>query len=232
MRILLVEDELRIASFIERGLKEQHYIVDTVNNGIEGAMLAEINPYDMLVLDVVLPGKDGISVCRELREKNINVPILMLSGKCSVKDKVGGLDAGADDYLAKPFAFEEFLARVRALLRKNQQNKTGRLKIDDLELDQMKHKVKRADKEIALANKEYALLEYLMLNADKVVTRTMIAEHVWNEDFDTFSNIYDVYIHRLRSKIDKNSSTKLIHSIRGVGYILKSGENENKCNLN
>ena len=221
MRILLVEDDQKIASFIKRGLMEEHYTVDITFDGVEADYLAEVNNYDMLILDLMLPGKDGVSVCKDLRDKKINVPILMLTAKGSVKDRVLGLDTGADDYLTKPFAFEELLARVRALLRRNSINKTTTLRIDDLELDQLTHKVKRAGKEIELSNREYNLLEYLMLNANQIVTRTMLYEHIWDINYDTFTNIIDVYINYLRNKIDKGFSRKLIHSVRGVGYILK-----------
>jgi two-component system copper resistance phosphate regulon response regulator CusR len=221
MRILLVEDEKRMASFIERGLKEAHYTVDIAANGEKGMFLAEVNPYDLIILDVMLPDTDGVTLCRQLRSKKIDVPILMLTAMDAIKDKIRGLDAGADDYLTKPFAFQEFLARVRALLRKTRDGKTTHLRVGDLELDQLKHQVRRAGHEILLANKEYALLEYLMLHAGEIVTRTMIAEHVWNEDFDSFTNVFDVYIYRLRAKVDKGFSRSLIHSVRGVGYVLK-----------
>ncbi len=221
MRILLVEDEKRMSSFIERGLKEERYIVDVAPNAEKGLFLAEVNPYDLIIMDIMLPDKDGVTACRELRAKKIDVPILLLTALDTVKDKVKGLDAGADDYLTKPFDFEEFLARVRALLRPKRSSGTTVLKVADLELDQLSHKVKKGGKEIILANKEYALLEYLMLHANEVVTRTMIAEHVWNEDFDSLTNVFDVYIYRLRAKIDHDAAKPLIHSIRGVGYILK-----------
>ncbi|MFA4934196.1 MAG: response regulator transcription factor [Candidatus Omnitrophota bacterium] len=221
MRILLVEDEIKMASFIQRGLKEEDYVVDVANDGEKALFQAEINPYDLIILDVILPVKDGITVCRELRSKKINVPILMLTSKDRVRDKVLGLNSGADDYLAKPFAFEELLARISALLRRNKTDKTGILKIADLELDQLKHKVARAEKEIILTSKEFALLEYLMLNATHVVTRTMISEHVWHEDFDSFTNVIDVYMNFLRNKIDKGHRKQLIHTIHGKGYILR-----------
>jgi len=221
LRILLVEDEIKMASFIQRGLKEEDYVVDVANDGEKALFQAEINPYDLIILDVILPVKDGITVCRELRSKKINVPILMLTSKDRVRDKVLGLNSGADDYLAKPFAFEELLARISALLRRNKTDKTGILKIADLELDQLKHKVARAEKEIILTSKEFALLEYLMLNATHVVTRTMISEHVWHEDFDSFTNVIDVYMNFLRNKIDKGHRKQLIHTIHGKGYILR-----------
>ena len=221
MRILLVEDEIKMASFIERGLKEEDYVVDVANDGEKALFQAEINPYDLIILDVILPVKDGITVCRELRSKKINVPVLMLTSKDRVRDKVLGLNSGADDYLAKPFAFEELLARISALLRRNKQDKTGILKVADLEIDQLRHKITRAGKEIQLTSKEFALLEYLMLNATHVVTRTMISEHVWHEDFDSFTNVIDVYMNFLRNKVDKGHKKQLIHTIHGKGYVLK-----------
>ena len=221
MRILLVEDEIKMASFIERGLKEEDYVVDVANDGEKALFQAEINPYDLIILDVILPVKDGITVCRELRSKKINIPILMLTSKDRVRDKVLGLNSGADDYLAKPFAFEELLARISALLRRDKTDKTGIIKTGDLEMDQLMHKVTRAGKEIQLTSKEFALLEYLMLNATHVVTRTMISEHVWHEDFDNFTNVIDVYMNFLRNKVDKGHKSQLIHTIHGKGYVLR-----------
>ena len=221
MRILLVEDEIKIANFIERGLKEENYVVDVATDGEKAMFLAEINPYDLIILDVMLPHIDGITICRELRKKKINVPILMLTAKNQVRDKVLGLNSGADDYLAKPFDFEELSARIGALLRRNRDDNTGILKIGDLELDQLRHKVKRAGKEIQLSSKEFALLEYLMLNANHVVTRTTISEHVWHEDFDSFTNVIDVFISFLRNKIDKDFKKPLIHTIHGKGYTIR-----------
>ncbi|HQO57608.1 MAG TPA: response regulator transcription factor [Candidatus Omnitrophota bacterium] len=221
MRILLVEDEVKIANFIERGLKEENYIVDVASDGEKAMFLAETNPYDLIILDIMLPQIDGLTICRELRKKKINIPILMLTAKDRVRDKVLGLNAGADDYLAKPFDFEELAARISALLRRNRDDKTGILKVADLELDQIRHKVKRAGREIQLSSKEFALLEYLMLNADHVVTRTTISEHVWHEDFDSFTNVIDVFISFLRNKIDKDFSKPLIHTIHGKGYMIR-----------
>jgi heavy metal response regulator len=221
MRILLVEDEERIASFIARGLKESHYIVDIAKDGEKGLFMAEINEYDLLILDIMLPGKDGISICRELRSKGRNLPILMLSAKDTTDDKVKGLNFGADDYLAKPFAFKELLARVQALLRRRTPSRGTILKVADLELNQLTHKVMRQGKEIVLTSKEYILLEYLMLNPGKVITRTMISEHAWHEDFDSFTNVIDVFMNYLRNKIDKGFKKRLIHTIRGSGYCLK-----------
>lgn len=221
MRILLVEDEKKIASFIERGLTEQHYSVDVAHDGDEGLYLAEINPYDLIVLDIMLPGKDGFAVCQELRRQKNDVPILMLTARDDVRDKIYGLDSGADDYLTKPFAFGEFLARVRVLLRRQRNDKTTTLKVADLEMDQLTHTVIRAGEKIDLTATEYALLEYLMLHAGQVVTRTMISEHVWDQDFDSFSNVINVYVNYLRKKIDAGFSRKLIHSVRGRGYMIK-----------
>lgn len=221
MRILLVEDEKKMASFIERGLKEQRYVVDVAEDGEKGGFLADVNPYDLIILDVMLPKVDGMTLCKEIRKKKSDVPILLLTAKDAVKDKVKGLEGGADDYLTKPFVFEELLARVGVLLRRKSKDKTGQLRIADLELDQIKHAVRRDGQDITLTAREYALLEYLMQNAKQVVTRTMISEHVWNEDFDSFSNVVDVYINHLRNKIDKESKKPLIHSVRGTGYVLK-----------
>jgi len=221
MRILIVEDEKKVADFIKRGLKEEGYSVDVAYDGEEGYFQATSNEYDAIILDLMLPKMDGITLCKRLRTERISTPILMLTAKDSVKDKVTGLDAGANDYLTKPFAFEELLARVRALLRKSETAVPTKLQIGDLILDLLTHKVSRAGKEIALTNKEYALLEYLMRNTGSIVTRTMISEHVWDINFDTFSNVIDVYVNYLRKKIDKGHKKKLIHTIRGRGYIIK-----------
>ncbi len=221
MRILVVEDEKKLASFVRRALKEKRYAVDVAYDGNEGLFLADVNQYDLIILDIMLPNKDGISICRQLRKNNNDVPILMLTARDDIEDKITGLDAGADDYLTKPFAFGELLARVRALTRRKQNVKTNILKVADLELDRLTHKVTRAGKAIELTGTEYILLEYLMLNADQVLTRTMISEHVWNDDFQAFSNVINVYINYLRKKIDGGFDKKLIHSVRGTGYILK-----------
>jgi len=221
MRILLVEDEKKIASFVERGLTEQHYTVDVAHDGEQGLYLAQINPYDLIILDIMLPGKDGFAVCQELRKENNDVPILMLTARDDVRDKIYGLDSGADDYLTKPFAFGEFLARVRVLLRRQRPGKTNLLRVGDLALDQVTHLVTRAGEKIDLTATEYALLEFLMLHAGEVVTRTMISEHVWDQDFDSFSNVINVYVTYLRKKIDAGFPKKLIHSVRGRGYMIQ-----------
>jgi two-component system copper resistance phosphate regulon response regulator CusR len=221
MRILVVDDEKKIANFIERGLKENHYVVDVARDSENALMTAEINPYDLIILDIMLPGKDGITVCKELRKNKVSTPVLMLTARDSTRDKVRGLDAGADDYLTKPFAFDELLARVRALLRRETKEKNTILKVSDLELNQLTREVKRQGKPIILTSKEYALLEYFMLNPNQIITRTMISEHVWEESFDSFTNVIDVYVKHLRDKVDKGFQVQLIQTVRGAGYILK-----------
>ena len=219
MRILIIEDEKKIADFIKRGLKEEGYAADIAADGEEGHFLATTNEYDAIILDLMLPKLDGISVCKKLRQEDKDTtPILMLTAKDRVQDKVLGLDCGADDYLTKPFAFEELLARIRALLRKSSSAVTTKLQVADLTLDLLTHKVTRAAGEIILTTKEYMLLEYLMRNAGTVITRTMISEHVWDIHFDTDTNVIDVYINYLRKKIDEGRKKKLIHTIRGRGY--------------
>ncbi len=220
MRILVIEDERKIASFIKRGLREEGYTVDTAFDGEEGYRLTGENEYALIILDIMLPKQDGIALCRQLRNDGIESPVLMLTAKDSVQDKVRGLDSGADDYLTKPFAFEELLARIRALLRKGAK-RAASLQVGDLALDAAAHRVTRSGREIVLTMKEYALLAYLMRNAGTVVTRTMIAENIWELDFDTGTNIIDVYINYLRNKIDSGHEKKLIHTVRGRGYMIK-----------
>ena len=220
MRILVVEDERKIASFIKRGLKEEGYAVDTAGDGEEGYRLICENDYDVILLDLMLPRLDGVSLCRQIRQDGVQTPVIMLTAKSAVADKVTGLDAGANDYLTKPFAFEELLARIRVLLRTAGQPAT-RLQVADLCLDLLTHTVTRDGRAISLSAKEFSLLEYLMRNAGTVVTRTMIAEHVWDIDFDTSTNVIDVYINYLRNKIDAGHEKKLIHTVRGRGYLLK-----------
>ena len=220
MRILLVEDEPDVAGFIKQGLKQENFAVDVAGDGESALHMAELNPYDLLILDIGLPGKDGISVCRELRNRRRGVPIIMLTARCEVGDRIKGLDSGADDYLGKPFAFDELMARIRALLRRGRTDKSSVLKVADLELDQLRHTVRRAGKTIELTRKEYALLEYLMINVNLVLTRTMISEHIWDANFDSETNVIDVYINYLRRKIDHGRKRSLIRTIRGVGYTL------------
>ncbi len=221
MRILIVEDEKKIAEFIKRGLKEENYAVDAAFDGLEGLRMAEENPYDLLILDIMLPGMDGVELCKKLRAGGFLNPIMMLTAKDLVEDKVKGLDSGANDYLTKPFAFEELLARIRALLRKTPDQPSTTLKAGDLALDLRTHKALRAGRELVLSAKEFALLEYLVRNQGEIVTRTMISEHVWDINFDTATNVIDVYINYLRRKIDDGRAKKLIHTVRGKGYILK-----------
>ena len=221
MRILIVEDEKKVADFIKRGLREEGYAADVALDGEAGHFQATTNDYDVIILDLLLPKLDGLALCQRLRTEKISTPILMLTAKDAIQDKVKGLDAGANDYLTKPFAFAELLARIRALLRRHEQTPPMRLQKADLILDLVTHKVSRAGQEIVLTNKEYALLEYFMRNAGVVITRTMISEHVWDIHFDTFTNVIDVYINRLRQKIDSGHKKPLIHTIRGRGYLLK-----------
>ena len=221
MRILVIEDEKKIANFIKRGLKEEGYAVDTADDGEQGYFMATTQDYDLIVLDLMLPKIDGLTLCRRLRAEKVPSSILMLTAKDSVKDKVSGLDSGANDYITKPFAFEEFLARVRVLLRKQVSSTATKLTAGELTLDLVTHKVSRGGKEIELTAKEYALLEYFMRNAGSCVTRTMISEHVWDMNFDSFTNVIDVYVNYLRKKLDGGPGKKLIQTVRGRGYILK-----------
>jgi heavy metal response regulator len=221
MRILVIEDEKKVANFIKKGLEEEHYAVDTAYDGEEGLDLAEANEYDLIVLDLMIPKIEGLEVLKTIRGKKNNTPVLVLTAKNTVEDIVKGLDAGCDDYLTKPFAFMEFLARVRALLRREKKDKEPLLRIADLTLSLVTHKVTRKEKEIELTSKEYALLEYFMRNPDKVLTRTMISEHVWDYHFDSMTNVVDVYVNYLRKKIDKDFEPKLIHTLRGIGYMMK-----------
>jgi len=221
MRILVVEDERKIAEFLKKGLKAEGYAVDVARDGEEGHFMAGTQDYDLLLLDLRLPKMDGVTLCRTLRAEKFAAPILMLTVRDSVKDKVLGLDSGADDYLTKPFDFEELLARVRALLRKRGAAEATRLQVADLVMDLLSHTVSRASAEIPLTAKEFALLEYLMRNAGVVVSRAMIAEHVWDIHFDSFTNVIDVSVNHLRSKVDRDFPNKLIHTVRGRGYVLK-----------
>ena len=221
MRILVVEDEKKVSSFIKRGLEEEKYEVETAFDGDDGLKLAIEKPFDLIILDWMLPKKDGLTMVKEIRENKIVTPVLMLTAKDSLEDIIAGLDSGSDDYVTKPFAFAELLARVRALLRRSEMDKGAELRFADLRLDPVTHKVWRRDKEIDLTAKEYGLLEYFMRNPNQVLTRTMIADHVWDYTFDTFTNIIDVYVNYLRKKIDRDEEKKLIHTVRGVGYIFK-----------
>jgi DNA-binding response OmpR family regulator len=219
MRVLLAEDEPKISAYVVRGLQEQGYAVDPVFNGPDALDWVETGAYDIIVLDIMLPGMDGYTVCREMRQRGVHAPILMLTARSSIDDRVTGLDAGADDYLVKPFALKELLARIRAITRRTPETpKTPILQVADLTLDSATRRVKRGSKIIDLTSKEFAVLECLMRDPDHVLTRTMIAEHVWNYDVYNQSNVVDVYIRNLRRKIDDGFEVKLIHTIRGSGY--------------
>ncbi len=220
MRILIVEDDKKVGAFLEKGLKEEQYAVDVCRDGEEAMDLAMVNPYDVIILDIMLPKKDGFAVCRELRQAGVLTPILMLTAKDTVEDKVAGLTEGADDYLTKPFSFEELLARIRALLRRSQDYKTKVLKVADLELDPARRQATRAGRKIPLTGKEYALLEYMMRNKGRVLTESMIIEHVWDMNYEGTSNIVNVYINYLRKKIDEAAPVKLIQTVRGYGYMI------------
>jgi DNA-binding response OmpR family regulator len=222
MRILVVEDEAKVASFIRRALEEESYAVDVCAEGTRGLDLARQGSYDLVILDLMLPEMSGFEVLKALRKDRLAVPVLILTARSQVDEKVKGLDAGADDYLTKPFAIEELLARVRVLLRRGVGEATGLLQVDDLVLNPATREVTRGGKRIELTAKEYALLEYMMRNAGRVLTRPMIAEHVWNLDFDTFTNVIDVYVNYLRNKIDRGWDRKLIQTVRGSGYVLKA----------
>ena len=222
MRVLVVEDERKLAEVVRRGLGEQGYAVDVAHGGQEGFDLAEVEPYDLIVLDVMLPGLDGFEVCRRLRAAKRGMPILMLTARDTVDDRVQGLDSGADDYLVKPFAFRELLARVRALLRRDSLSKDTVLRIGDLELDTVSHEVRRAGTSVELTSKEYAILEYFLRNPNRVLTRTQIAEHVWDYDFAAMSNVIDVYVGYLRRKIFDDREPRLLRTVRGTGYQLRA----------
>lgn len=221
MRILVVEDERKVASFIRKGLKEEGYAVDVAADGEKGDFLAACNDYDLILLDVLLPKIDGISLLKKIRLDSNPTPVILLTAKDTVDDKVSGLDAGADDYLTKPFAFAELLARIRSVLRKGNNPLPTMLRVADLSLDLLSHQVMRDGRGIELTAKEFALLEFLMHHAGTVVTRTMITEHVWDLHFDSFTNVVDVYINYLRRKIDDGHERKLIHTVHGRGYVLK-----------
>ena len=221
MHLLIIEDELKISNFLKTGFKEEGYAVDIASDGEDGLNLARTKVFDAIILDIMLPKIDGLTICRTLRSENIHIPIIMLTAKDTVRDKISGLDIGADDYLTKPFSFEELLARIRSHLRKSKSQEIKKLKVADLEIDLVTHRVFRNDTEIMLSSKEYSLLEYLMRNEGSIITKTMITEHVWEINYDSFTNIVEVYINYLRNKIDRDNEKKLIHTIRGRGYMLK-----------
>jgi DNA-binding response OmpR family regulator len=224
VRLLLVEDDSRIARFVAKGLREQAYAVDVAANGEDALHQASINSYDLAILDVMIPAPDGFEVCRRLRRSGLRFPILMLTARDDTDDRVRGLDTGADDYLTKPFEFRELLARLRALLRRSGELRPDRIAIDDLVLDTAAQTAARAGKQIPLTTKEYALLEYLARNSGRVVGREEISEHVWDETFDPFTNTIEVYVNRLRHKIDEHAAKPLIHTRRGAGYMLDAAK--------
>lgn len=222
MRVLVVEDETKVGSFIKRALEEESYAVDLCEDGAQGLDFALSGSYDVIVIDLMLPNLPGLEILRRIRKEKIHTPVLILTAQSKVDQKVTGLDAGADDYLTKPFAIDELLARVRVLLRRGTAEAPGVLQVDDLILNPATREVTRDGQRIDLTVKEYALLEYFMRHAGRVLTRPMISEHVWDQDFDTFTNVIDVYVNYLRNKIDRGRSRKLIHTIRGSGYMLKA----------
>lgn len=222
MRVLIAEDESRLADSLKRGLAEEGYVVDIAPNGTDALFLGQSSAFDLFILDVMLPGMDGIEVCSKLRAAKVGAPILLLTARDSVDMKVQGLDAGADDYLTKPFAFAELLARLRALTRRKRGEVAMTLQVADLVLDPLTRKVSRSGADITLTAKEYALLECLMRHPDQVLSRAILSEKCWDETFDTFTNVIDVYINYLRSKIDKNFEPKLICTVRGAGYVLRT----------
>jgi DNA-binding response OmpR family regulator len=226
MRILLVEDNRRLNNSLRMSLVDDGYAVDPAFDGQEGEELAELTPYDAIILDIMLPKKDGLEVCRNLRKNRINTPIIMLTARDTVEDRIMGLDSGADDYLVKPFAIGELRARLRALLRRESDDKSGKLIVGDLIADPATHRVERAGIPISLTAKEYALLEYFMRNSDRLITREMAESHVWSYDFEGTSNVIDVYMRRLRRKIDDPFENKLFETIRGAGYRLTKPANK------
>jgi DNA-binding response OmpR family regulator len=226
MRLLLVEDDPGVLRFVLKGLREQAYAVDTAITGDDALYQAEINIYDLIILDVMIPGRDGFAVCKEIRSTGNRVPILMLTALDGVEDRIAGLDVGADDYLTKPFAFRELLARLRALLRRSGELRPPDIRVADLVVDTAGQTVTRGNRRISLTTKEYALVEFLARNAGRVVGRAAIAQHVWDESFDPFSNLIEVYVNRLRRKIDVDSKVPLLHTRRGAGYLFgPQGEN-------
>lgn len=221
MRILVVEDEKKLATYIKKGLEENHFAVDVSFDGEEGLFMLNANEYDLVILDILLPKKNGLEILQEARNNGKKMPILLLTAKDAVEDKARGLDLGADDYLVKPFSFIELTARIRALIRRGKIHYQTRLTVADLSLDVAAHCLHRNGQPVDLTNKEFALLEFFMRNLNTVLTRTQIAEHVWDYNFDSLTNVIDVFVNRVRNKIDKGRTNKLIHTIKGVGYLMR-----------
>ncbi len=221
MKILIIEDEAKTAAYLQKGLSEEGFVADTAPTGDEGMRLAHLSPYDLIILDVMLPGRDGWSIMENLRKEGALTPVLFLTARDTVQDRVRGLELGADDYLVKPFAFSELLARVRSVLRRGPSRQLGALKLADLEIDLAAHRVSRAGKRLDLTPKEFALLSLLARRTGEVLSRTLIAEQIWDMNFDSDSNVVDVHVRRLRMKVDDPFETKLIHTVRGVGYVLE-----------
>lgn len=230
MKLLVIEDEKKVANFISQGLREENYEVELAYDGDQGLEKAIAGEYDGIVLDLMMPKRDGLSLLRELRARGLTTPVLILTAKGTTQDKITGLDSGADDYLAKPFHFEELTARIRSMLRRSVSEKTTSLKVGDLVLDTITRKARRAGTDIELTAREYALLEYFMRNADRVLSRSVITQHVWNYNFAVDSNLVDVYINRLRNKTEVGESPRLIHSIRGVGYVMRDNPPDGGAN--
>jgi len=224
MRILVVEDDKKVASFLERGLREDGYAVDVAHDGKDGALKAHVHDYDLLILDIMLPGKTGYEILSELRREGSGVPVLLLTARDATEDVVRGLDAGADDYLTKPFSFDVLLARVRALVRRGGAQRLERLRYDDVEIDRIQHAAKRGSRDLKLTAKEFQLLEFFLLHPDEVVKRTRLLEKVWDLNFDPMSNVVDVHVAKLRKKLTAGGEPAVIHTVRGVGYILSTQE--------
>ena len=230
MRVLLVEDDPGIIRFLEKGLREAKYALDVAQDGDDALYKTSLNEYDVVILDIMIPGPDGLEVCRELRKLGSTVPVIMLTARDDVRDRVLGLDAGADDYLTKPFQVSELLARLRALMRRGPVLKSSVIEIGDLRVDTSAQTVDRGGRAVSLTAREYALIEYLARNVDRVVSRSELTEHVWDERYDSYSNVIDVHINHLRQKIDRESERPLIHTRRGVGYILSTSAPEADAN--
>jgi len=224
MRILLIEDEQKVSRFVALGLKAERFAVDTAEDGKSGLRMATVNPYDLLIVDLTLPEMSGTDVIQQVRKRNSDVPILVLSARDALAEKVTNFELGADDYITKPFAFAELLVRIKALLRRGSVSRSNVITVGDLEIDRVAHQVRRQGKAIRLTAKEYALLEYLSMNAGRVLSRTMIIEHVWDQSFEGLTNIVDVYVRQLRAKIDDAFEHKLIHTVRSVGYCISDSE--------